>query len=117
MRTISQISVWKSSNKSDVRVYISFKEDKNQGVYYKTGNAYNAKGTLENLTVEEKSEALKISSSFHGQGIWGQVYENQIINNTPSKTQSISNENFDLKGLNSDLNKGFNCNIADYLNM
>jgi len=111
MRTISKISVWKNSNKSDVIIYIGFKGESNQGIYYKTGNNYNAKGSLENLTLEEKNEALRISSRIHGQGVWGQVYENQI------STKIVSNENFDLNGLNSDLKKGFPINISDYLNM
>ena len=111
MRTISKISVYKKSN--DVRIYVSFKGTPIQGIYYKTGNAYNVKGSLENMTIEEKQEALKISSSIHGAGIWGQVYENQI-----SKQGSVeSNENFDLKSLNRDASKGYKVNVSDYLNM
>lgn len=111
MREISRISVWKNSSKSEVRIYIGFRGESNQGVYYKTGNSYNPKGTLENLTLEEKSEALRISSMIHGQGVWGQVYENQI------SEKIVSNENFDLKGLNNDLKKGLHVNVSDYLNM
>lgn len=109
MRTISKISVWKKN--TEVRIYISFKETSTQGVYYKTGNTYNTKGSLVNMTLEEKQEALRISSSINGQGIWGNVYENQIVG------KINSNENFDLKSLNRDLSKGYNVNVSDYLNM
>ena len=114
MRQITKISVWKKN--SEVRIYVSFWGESKQGVYFKTGNNYNPKGTLVDISNEEKIEALKISSKFHGQNIWGDVYENQI-NTTLTKKEKINNSDFDLKAMNSDMRKGYIINACDYLNM
>ena len=52
MRTITKINTWKSP-KGEFRIYVSFEGCKNQGCYYKSGNYYQPKGTLENMDTEE----------------------------------------------------------------
>ena len=47
--------------------------------YYLTGNRWNAKGTLEGITSEEKQAAWKIVQRNNGNdGKWHTVYENEI---------------------------------------
>ena len=72
MRRITDLRTWNNSKKNDFRVYVTF-DDKSEGCYYKDGNPYNAKGTLENITTEEKKAALALSESKHGKNTWGEV--------------------------------------------
>lgn len=116
MRTITRINVWKS-NKGEFRVYVSFKESKTQGCYYKSGNSYQEKGSLVDMSEEEKAEALKISSKKHGKGTWGNVYENEISKNVVRKDFIKDTENWMPNKMKSDLRKGYPVNVADYLNM
>lgn len=72
MRHIIDLRTWNNSKKNDLRVYVTF-DDKSEGCYYKDGNAYNSKGTLENMTIEEKKAALALSEAKHGKNTWGEV--------------------------------------------
>lgn len=72
MRTIIEIRVWINKERTELRVYVSF-SDKSEGCYYKTGNRYQAKGLLENITEEEKHEAFLICEKFHGPKGWKTV--------------------------------------------
>ena len=83
MRKIIEIRTW-AKNGSDFRVYVTFEGSKEQGVYYKDGNPWNAKGKLENMTVEEKAAALAIcAEKLGGRQAWVTVYKNEI---EPTKT-------------------------------
>lgn len=115
MRKIVQINVWKSS-KNETRIYVSF-SDKSQGCYYKSGNNYQRKGLLENISEIEKSEALLISSKIHGHNVWGTVYQNQIENSGLIKSQIITTQNWEAIKMNEDLKMGYPINCSDYLNM
>jgi len=81
-RKITQIKIWKSTDKKETRIYISFDGShttNNSGCYYLTGNRWNAKGTLEGITSEEKQAAWKIVQRNNGNdGKWHTVYENEI---------------------------------------
>jgi len=71
MRTITDLRTW-TSKTGEFRVYVTY-DDKSEGCYYKTGNSYQAKGTLTNMSLEEKKQALQISSKKHGENRWGEV--------------------------------------------
>lgn len=116
MRTITKINVWKSQ-KGEFRVYVSFKGERDQGCYYKSGNSYQPKGTLVNMSIEEKKEALRISSLKHGKNTWGVVYENEINPVETKKSFSRDTENWMWNKMREDAAKGFPVNVADYLNM
>ena len=89
MRRITDLRTWNNSRKSDFRVYVTF-DDKSEGCYYKDGNAYNSKGTLENMTIEEKKAALALSESKHGKNTWGEVRHWEI-----SKAYKADEEDLD----------------------
>jgi hypothetical protein len=55
MRTITDIRIWTNKEKTELRVYITY-SDKSEGCFYKTGNNFQAKGTLVNMTEEERHE-------------------------------------------------------------
>ena len=116
MRSITKINTWKSP-KGEFRIYVSFEGCKNQGCYYKSGNYYQPKGTLINMSIEEKKEAMHISSLKHGQNNWGVVYENEIITIETKKRFSRDTENWMPNKMKDDFEKGFPINPADYLNM
>lgn len=116
MRIITKINTWKSP-KGEFRIYVSFEGCKNQGCYYKSGNYYQPKGTLENMDTEELKAALEISSQFHGKNIWGCVYENQIKPVAANKKYNSDTENWMPNQMRKDAAKGFPVNPADYLNM
>lgn len=102
MRTITEIRVWTDKAKTEYRIYISF-SDKSEGCYYKTGNAYKAKGLLENITEEEKNEAYKISCEFHKIKGWMSVRSYQMnpatskIVNTKKTDNNQDEEDKDIK--------------------
>jgi len=77
MRTITDIRFWKSSNNTDKRIYITF-SDGTEGCYYYTGNFYHGKGSLENMTEEEKHEAYEKCCSFYGIKGWRSLRYYQI---------------------------------------
>ena len=116
MRIITKINTWRSKS-GEFRVYVSFKGETEQGCYYKDGNSYQPKGTLINMSIEEKKEAMHISSLKHGQNNWGVVYENEIITIETKKRFSRDTENWMPNKMKDDFEKGFPINPADYLNM
>lgn len=90
MRHITDLRTWNNSKKNDFRVYVTF-DDKSEGCYYKDGNAYNSKGTLENMTIEEKKSALALSEAKHGEGLWGEVRHWEI-----AKSYKADEEDLDI---------------------
>lgn len=79
-RTITQIKVWKSTDKKETRIYINFDGEKTglSGCYYLTGNRWQAKGTLENMTAEEKAAALAICNDRFNDGKWHTIWSNEM---------------------------------------
>jgi predicted HNH restriction endonuclease len=71
MKRITDLRVWKSAT-NEYRVYVTY-NDKTEGCYYLTGNRYQAKGMLLNMSLEEKKQALEISEKKHGENKWGSV--------------------------------------------
>jgi len=90
MKTITDIRTWNSDKTGEFRVYVTF-EDKSEGCYYLTGNKYQPKGTLLNMSVEEKKEVLKISQKKHGENKWGSVRFWEI---NPAASKVVNTYNF-----------------------
>ena len=105
MRTIRQIKVWKNRENTETRIYIDFFDEKRSGEYYLTGNKYNKKGSLINMSLEEKEEALNICTRLHGLNekggrFWRTYYENEIypeLKKTYSKGTSMDEEYLDRR--------------------
>lgn len=101
MRTITDLRTWKGKD-GEFRVYVTF-EDKSEGCLYHTGNRYQAKGTLTNMTIEEKLQALAISEKKHGVKIWGAVRyweinpETSKVINSNNYYKKVDEENSDIK--------------------
>lgn len=98
MRHITDLRTWNNSKKNDFRVYVTF-DDGSEGCYYKDGNAYNVKGTLENMTIEEKKAALALSESRHGKNTWGEVRHWEINKNEESAVNPKSHVTRDEEDL------------------
>lgn len=79
MKTITQIKVWKSE-KGEIRIYITFEGCKEQGCYYKDGNNWQANGMLQNMTDEDKQNAIALCEKAIGKRAWVTLYSNQIEN-------------------------------------
>lgn len=77
MRTITSIRVWHKvwpGGKKEARVYINFGR-KDSGCFYQTGNPYQAPHTLENLTMDELREAIRLAGV---NGRWQTLYEGEL---------------------------------------
>ena len=101
MRTITDLRTWRSKD-GEFRVYVTY-DDKSEGCYYQTGNRYQAKGTLTNMSIEEKKQALEISSKKHGENKWGPVRCWEInpatskVVNTYNSFKRVDEEDADVK--------------------
>jgi hypothetical protein len=109
---ITKISVW---NKKDTRVYITYtnEDDKSvSGCFYKDGNAYQQKGTLENLTEDILLAAKKICSEHKGKSCYCTMYESDIKKELKKvKTYKYDSAYYEMKR---DIAKGYPVNIDDY---
>ncbi len=69
---ITKIKVWKADKyhrfAGEVRIYVDFSDRKESGCYYKTGNSFNSKGSLEGMTEAELAEAKSLALVDNGQG-------------------------------------------------
>lgn len=82
---ITRVKVWKSTNKKDVRIYVSTDDDR-EGCLYKSGNSWHEKDSIEgDLTEAEWEEAKKVSI---WDGKWHTVYENEMPHAKPQKQES-----------------------------
>lgn len=87
-RTITQIKVWTSTDKKEHRVYIDFAGEKQSGCLYLTGNRWQAKGTLEGMTAEEKKAAWSIvQERFDNDGKWHTIWSDQMNPPAPKASQ------------------------------
>lgn len=95
MRTITEIRVWKNEKNTELRVYMSF-SDKSEGCYYKTGNNYQEKGLLDNMTAEEKHEAFLMCEKHHGNSGWRTVRSWELNPEPKKAVKSNDEEDLDM---------------------
>jgi hypothetical protein len=109
---ITKISVW---NKKDTRVYITYINEESQsvsGCFYKDGNDYQGKGTLENMTEEVLLAAKKICSEHKGKSCYCTMYESDIKKEiTKTKSYRYDSKYNEMKR---DIAKGYPVNMDDY---
>jgi len=73
---ITRVKVWIADKNhrfaGECRIYVDFSDRKQSGCYYKTGNAFDAKGTRENMSVDELAEAkaLALVTREDGKKVW-----------------------------------------------
>jgi len=94
MRTITDIKVWINKERTEMRVYVTY-SDKSEGTYYKTGNHFQAKGSLVNMTEQERHEAFEICEKFHGTKGWKSVRFYEL--NPSTSTSKVDEEDADVK--------------------
>lgn len=75
IRKITQVKVWKSEDRKEIRIYVNFENEIRAGCYYLTGNRWNTAKSFENMSADELAAAKKIGVY---EGKWYTVYQNQI---------------------------------------
>ena len=62
---ITKVKVWiadkNHKNAGEVRIYVDFSDRQLAGCYYKTGNFFNSKGSLENMSASDLAEARSLA--------------------------------------------------------
>jgi len=58
---IVSIKKWQDKFSKEARIYVKFDDRKQDGCYYLTGNHFQPKGTIENMTKDELNEAKRLA--------------------------------------------------------
>ena len=123
---ITKIKVWFNWNRTEQRVYITYIDGgkRRSGCFYRDGNAYQKKGTLENLTEEILAAAAKICFEHKGEVGYCTMYESAIekydsnyneIKKTKSYDDDDSNNRIRISlAMKRDIARGYPVNLDDY---